>query len=216
MRLLRILTALDICGLGHMALSPGEPHYRPLLWRDWRGPLWNLGRWELCLRIPGMYHVSFPTRHRPQQALHLRVPEPGRPLDPPGPGMAGADPPTRPSASAQVLPALAAQQGTQPQGPGSPRDGWAPQTSEDPHLCVRSPGASGALPTSPTLVCLPDFLFCVLSHSLPSQGWSQELSREQRRRVAQASHCKEMWDRMKDRCVWSETCIVVPKLLPQT
>lgn len=181
-----------MCGLGPMTPSPRDLHCRSLLWGGQWEPLCNLGRWGLCPQIPGMCRVSFPARHRPQQALHLSVPEPGRCLDPPGPGVAGADPPTRPSASAQVLPALAAQQGTQPQGPGSSRDGWAPQTSEDPHLCLRSTVAPGAPPASPTSVCLPDFLCHVLSHSFPSQGWSQELSREQRRCDVRASHCKEM------------------------
>lgn len=108
-------------------------------------------------------------RHGPQQALHLRVPEPGRHLDPPGPGMAGADPPTRPPASTQVLPALASQQGTQPQGRRSSRDGWAPQTSEDPHLCMRSPVAPGAPPASPTPPLYAFWTSCSCLSPLPSQ-----------------------------------------------
>lgn len=72
----------------------------------------------LCPQIPGVYHIPFPARHGPQQALHLGIPEPGSHLDPPGPGMAGAGPPVGSPASAQVLAALAAQQGPPPQGRG--------------------------------------------------------------------------------------------------
>lgn len=82
------------------------------------------------------------------------------------------------------------------------------------HEVSSGPRSSSCFP-HPTPVCLLDFLFHVFPHSLPSQGWPQELSREQRRWDVQASYCKGLEDRMNDRCVWSETCVAVPKALAQ-
>lgn len=103
-----------------------------------------------ALSPPTFITPPFPARHRPQQALHLGVQDLGGHLDPHGPGVAGTGPPTGPPASSQVLPALAAQQRPWLQGRGSPRNRWAPQTSEDSHLCMRTPQwPQEPLPASP-------------------------------------------------------------------
>lgn len=156
MRPLGIITiSLDIGGPGTHDPLPQGP------------PLQILGMERPAETLVAFIMSPSLARHGPQQALHLRVPEPGRHLDPPGPGMAGADPPTRPPASTQVLPALASQQGTQPQGRRSPRDGWAPQTSEDPHLCMRSPVGPGAPPASPTPPLHAFWTSCSMSFPTP-------------------------------------------------
>lgn len=92
------------------------------------------GRERGALGTVGMAAAPSPGRYGPQQALHLHLPEPGGAVDPRGPGMAGTDPAAGAAAPAQVLPALAAQQGPWPQGQSLPRPCGALQTSEDPHL----------------------------------------------------------------------------------
>ncbi|KAK2113663.1 hypothetical protein P7K49_007929 [Saguinus oedipus] len=109
-----VATSSEVSGLGPITTPqrPTSTDY-PCYEEEGEGILAGevpYGNWRwLCPETPGIDAILFPVRHRPQQALHLSVPEPGSHLDPPGPGVAGADPPTVPPASAQVLPALAAQ-----------------------------------------------------------------------------------------------------------